>query len=315
MTRRNRLGRLPGTAARLLLLAGAAALAACASDRTRSGGKSDVYIASGEDRIARCSDRIGAAAITEADTNAQALLSAGLPRSMAPLVRQLLMQTRCFAVLERGAAFAALEHEMRIREQQGQERNLQMAAMTAADYVLRAEIVFAEQTAGSKTALGAMFGNLLGGLGTESRTREALIVISAVDARSSEIIAAAFGRGTNESQGLGSVMLGGGLLALQGGWLDTPQAKPVAAALVDAWNQLLPRLLAAHKKSDGARPRPAAALSRPEPREPPVAPAEPVPPPPAPPSSAPAAAPGASAPAEPSPVTPAPPVVNRLPGA
>jgi len=27
-------------------------------------------------------------------------------------------------------------------------------------------------------------------------------------------------------------------------WLDSPQAKPVAAALVDAWNQLLPRLAA-----------------------------------------------------------------------
>ena len=33
--------------------------------------------------------------------------------------------------------------------------------------------------------------------------------------------------------------------AIEGGWLDTPQAKPVAAALVDAWNQLLPRLAAA----------------------------------------------------------------------
>jgi hypothetical protein len=44
---------------------------------------------------------------------------------------------------------------------------------------------------------------------------------------------------------LGSVVLGGGVLGLQGGWLDTPQAKPVAAALVDAWNRLLPRLLAA----------------------------------------------------------------------
>jgi hypothetical protein len=40
-------------------------------------------------------------------------------------------------------------------------------------------------------------------------------------------------------------VLGGGVVAIEGGWLDTPQAKPVAAALVDAWNQLLPRLAAA----------------------------------------------------------------------
>lgn len=260
-------------------VAALAALVSCASDKTRSGGPSDVHIANGEDRIARCTERIGAAAITEADTNAQALTSAGLPRSMAPLVRQLLMQTRCFAVLERGAAFAALEYEMRIREQQGQERNRQVAAMTAADYVLRAEIVFAEQTAGSKTAIGAAFGNLLGGLGTEYRTREALVVISAVDARTSEIIAASFGRGTNEAVGVGSVMLGGGLLALQGGWLDTPQAKPVAAALVDAWNQLLPRLLATRDKTERAHLPPP---SR-EPEDPPPVKDAPAPaPPPAP---------------------------------
>ena len=239
-------------AAAIAAAAALAGLASCASDKTRSGGASDVYVASGEDRIARCSDRVGAAAITEADTNAQALSSAGLPRSMAPLVRQLLMQTRCFAVVERGAAFAALENEIKIREQQGQDRSRQMASMTAADYVIRAEIVFAEQTGGSKGALGAVFGSLLGGLGGETRIREALIVMSAVDARSSEIVAASFGRGTNETSGMGSVILGGGLLAFQGGWMDTPQAKPVAAALVDAWNQLLPRLLAARDKSAGS---------------------------------------------------------------
>jgi curli biogenesis system outer membrane secretion channel CsgG len=233
-------------------------LTSCASDRTASGGASDVYIASGADRIARCSDRLGAAAITEADTNAQALTSAGLPRSMAPLVRQLLMTTRCFAIVERGPAFAALENEIRIREQQGQERALQMAAMMAADYVMRAEIVFVEQTGGSKGALGAVFGNLLGGVGLETRSREALVVISAIDARSSEIVAASFGRGTQETTGAGSIALGGGLLALQGGWLETPQAKPVAAALVDAWNQLLPRLLATREKKAGVPPAPPA---------------------------------------------------------
>ena len=234
-------------------------LAACASERTTSGGPSDVYIASSTDRIARCSDRVGAAAITEADTNAQALSSAGLPRSMAPLVRPLLMTSRCFAVVERGAAFAALENEIKIREQQGQERARQMAAMTAADYVIRAEIVFVEQTGGSKGALGAVFGNLLGGVGLETRSREALVVMSAIDARTSEIVAASFGRGTQSTTGSASIALGGGLLALQGGWLDTPQAKPVAAALVDAWNQLLPRLLATREKKPAAAPVPPAA--------------------------------------------------------
>lgn len=232
----------------IVTVAALAGVASCASEKTRSGGPIDMQIANGDDRVARCSERVGAVAITEADTNAQALSSAGLPRSMAPLVRQLLMQTRCFVVVERGVAFAALENEIKIREQQGLERKSQMASLTAADYMIRAEIVFVEQTGGNKGAVGAMFGNLLGGIGGETRSREALVVMSAVDARTSEIAAASFGRGTNETSGLGSIILGGGLIALQGGWLDTPQAKPVAAALVDAWNQLLPRLMAARDK-------------------------------------------------------------------
>jgi predicted sugar kinase len=77
------------------------------------------------------------------------------------------------------------------------------------------------------------------------RHREAMIVMSAIDTRTSEILASSFGRGAESTAGLGSLVLGGGVVAIEGGWLDTPQAKPVAAALVDAWNQLLPRLGAA----------------------------------------------------------------------
>jgi curli biogenesis system outer membrane secretion channel CsgG len=221
-----------------------ALLAACATEKTKTGGKSAIPIVDESGQFRRCASRLGSAAITESEGNAQALTSAGLPRSMAPLMRQLLMQTGCFALLERGAGFAALEHEMRIREQQGEDRAGQLAAMTAADYVIRGEIVFAEQTGGSKGGLGALFGSVLGGVGLEFRSREALVVMTVVDARTSVIVVSAFGRGTSDSSALGSVVLGGGLVGLQGGWLDTPQAKPVAAALVDAWNQLLPRLMA-----------------------------------------------------------------------
>lgn len=255
------LSRTPRAPACLLAaVAGALMLfAGCATQKTEIGGKSDVLIANAtEGQLSRCRNRLGATAISESEANAQALLSAGLPRSMAPLVRQLLMQTRCFVVVERGPAFAVLEKEWQIREQQGQARAAQMAAMLPADYVIRAEIVFVEQTGGEKGGVGALLGSVLGGVVAEVRKREALVVMSAVDARTSEIVAASFGRGTSESSGVGSIILGGGLVAIEGGWLDTPQAKPVAAALVDAWNQLLPRLVA-NRESTGAVPTAAAA--------------------------------------------------------
>ena len=233
---------------RVLLLGVAAAwlAAGCASTAWRSEPKTQIALAEpGSGALARCSSPLGVAAVTESDANAQALSSAGLPRSMAPLVRQVLLQSRCFTVVERGAGFAALESEIRIREQQGLERKAQLAAMKAADVVLRAEIVFMEQTGGGKGGIGAVLPSWIAGVGGEVRHREAMIVMSAIDTRTSEILASSFGRGAESTAGLGSLVLGGGVVAIEGGWLDTPQAKPVAAALVDAWNQLLPRLAAA----------------------------------------------------------------------
>jgi curli biogenesis system outer membrane secretion channel CsgG len=234
------------TAAAAALLPLLALCAGCATNTWRSQPKTQIALAEpGSAALSRCSAALGVATVTEADTNAQALTSAGLPRSMAPLMRQVLLQSRCFAVVERGAAFNALENEIRIREQQGQDRREQLAAMKAADVVLRAEIVFMEQTGGAKAGIGAMLPSWIGGIGGELRQREAMIVMTAVDTRTSEILASSFGRGAESSAGLGSIVLGGGIVAVEGGWLDTPQAKPVAAALVDAWNQLLPRLAAA----------------------------------------------------------------------
>jgi curli biogenesis system outer membrane secretion channel CsgG len=233
---------------RLGVLGLVALCASCASMAWRSEQKTRIALAEpGSGELSRCSSAMGVAAVTEADTNAQALSSAGLPRSMAPLVRQVLLQSRCFEVVERGAAFSALENEIRIREQQGVERRAQLAAMKAADVVLRAEIVFAEQTGGGRAGIGAVLPSWIGGIGGEVRQREAMVVMTAVDTRTSQILASSFGRGAESSAGLGSLVLGGGVLAVEGGWLDTPQAKPVAAALVDAWNELLPRLAPAVK--------------------------------------------------------------------
>lgn len=244
-----RTGRLARSAALVCLVGAASLLAGCGSATWRSEPKTQIALAEpGDNALSRCSAPLGVAAVTEADTNAQALQSAGLPRSMAPLVRQLLLQTRCFTVVERGAAFAALENEIRIREQQGQERGAQLAAMKAADMVVRAEIVFMEQTGGGKGGIGAVLPNWIAGIGGEVRQKEAMVVLTGVDVRTSEILASSFGRGSESSAGLGSLVLGGGVIAIDGGWLDTPQAKPVATALVDAWNQLLPRLVTAARR-------------------------------------------------------------------
>lgn len=231
---------------------GSIGVAGCSS-KTVVGGKGDMPIVdapakSGGAALERCEDRLGTVAITEADGNVQALSSAGLPRSMAPLVRHMLMKSGCFSVVDRGSGFKVLEQEQRIREEQGLDRKQQMQSVKSADFVVRAEIVFAEQTSGSTGAAGGFFGNALGGIGLGLKKKEALVVLSVMDTRTSEIITSSTGKGTSESSGLGSILFGFGALALEGGWTDTPQAKTVAAALVDAWNQTGPLLRKVEKK-------------------------------------------------------------------
>lgn len=250
--------------------------AGCSTSRTRIGGPSDMAIADQappqQGGVARCEKRLGTVAITESEVNGQALLSAGLPRSMAPLVRHLLIRSGCFNVVDRGAAYSLLEAERKLREQLGTDAQATTARhLQPLDYILRAEIVFAEQTGGSKGVLGGVFGEVIGGIGGQYNKKEAVVLLSVVDARTSEITSSVFGRGTSDSAGLGSLVLSSGVFAIDGGWADTPQAKTVAAALVDAWNRTLPKLPAA-EVAPPPKPAPVAAPAAPPPPAPVSAP-------------------------------------------
>lgn len=255
---------VPRLAASLLA---AAVLAGCSTSRTVGGGESDLAMSSDaqlardakDGGLARCESRLGQIAITEAEGNSQALTSAGLPRTMAPLVRHLLTRTQCFGVVDRGAAFTLLEQERKLREQLGLENNQPAKHLQTVDYVLRAEIVFAEQVDGSKGLLGGVFSGGIVGMGGEYNKKEAVVLLSVVDARTSEIVSSVFGRGTSESAGLGSLVLASGVVLVDGGWADTPQAKTVAAALVDAWNRTQPKLVSDIAASRAAAAKEAAA--------------------------------------------------------
>lgn len=232
------------TASVALLLS--ALLAACSTSKTHTGGQVDLAVAEGspvaKDGMVHCTRKQGTLAITESDNNAQALSSAGLPRSMAPLVRYMLSRSGCFTVVDRGAAFALMEQERKVRAERGIATPSRTQPLTTIDYVMRAEIVFAEQTGGSKGLLGGVFGNVIAGVGGQYVQKEAVVLLSVVDADTSEIVSSTFGRGSSDSSGLGNLALAGGAVLIDGGWADTPQAKTVAAALLDAWNRTQPKL-------------------------------------------------------------------------
>ena len=209
--------------------------------------------------LPRCDHTMATVAIAEAEGNAQALMSAGLPRSMAPLVRHLLFHSGCFRVVDRGAAFALVEQERKVRADRGLGTAGGRRSLQLLDFIVRAEIVFAEQTSGTKGVLGGVFGQVLGGVGGLYTRKEAVVMLSLVDADSSEILGSTLGRGSSDASGLGSLVLASGAVLIDGGWADTPQAKTVAAALVDAWVRTQPKLARYSQQRMASAPVPAPA--------------------------------------------------------
>jgi curli biogenesis system outer membrane secretion channel CsgG len=260
-------------------------VAACSTSKTTVGGDTDMPIAAPQaiaaasraeghaeaanpDAISQCKRRLGTIAITESDINAQALQSAGLPRSVAPLVRYLLTSSKCFTVVDRGAAFALMERERAMYDARTMAWPEGRRKLKTVDYVMRAEVVFAEQTKGAKGLLGGMFGSTFGAFGSAYSHKEAVVLLSVVDAASSEIIHATFGHGYSDAVGLGNLAFGKEEFLVDGGWSDTPQAKTVAAALLDAWNHTMIKLqelpAAPTPEMKSAMPSPPVPASAPE---------------------------------------------------
>ena len=116
--------------------------------------------------------------------------------------------------------------------------------MVASDYGLSPEIIFSDNnTGGGAATLGALLGGrggmALAALGGSMRTREASAMLTLVDNRSGVQVGASEGSASKTDMdifaGLGGSRAGGAL----GGYQSTPQGKVIAAAFMDAFNQMV----------------------------------------------------------------------------
>jgi curli biogenesis system outer membrane secretion channel CsgG len=163
------------------------------------------------------------------------------------LLRLLVQQSNCFAVVERGAAGMNAMTRERALMPSGEMRggsNFGRGQMVASDYGLSPEIVFSNNDAGG---LGGALGGLVGGgrglaiakLGASLHTKEASALLTLIDNRSGVQVAAAEGSASKTDfagfANLGSVSAAGGI----GGYTRTPQGKVIAAAFMDAFNQMV----------------------------------------------------------------------------
>ena len=165
----------------------------------------------------------------------------------ANLLRLLVQQSNCFVVVERGAAGMNAMTRERALQQSGEMRggsNFGRGQMVASDYGLSPEIVFSNNDAGG---LGGTIGGLVGGsrgraianLGASLQTKEAAALLTLIDNRSGVQVAASEGSASKtDFAGFGDLsgMRGAGNV---GGYTRTPQGKVIAAAFMDAFNQMV----------------------------------------------------------------------------
>jgi Uncharacterized protein involved in formation of curli polymers len=195
--------------------------------------------------LEKCEKPLGTLAIAE-DTNAawyRLLTGQFKLGSTIPVLRLIIQQSNCFAVVERGLALESgvmKERELMQTGELRQESNFRKGQLVAADYTLTPSINFSER--GTKGGFGGIGGGVAGmvaGVLSSLKINEASTVLVLVDNRSGVQVAAAEGSArTFDIGGLGG-LFGSGLGAIAGGYANTPEGKTLTAAFLDAYNKLV----------------------------------------------------------------------------
>lgn len=165
----------------------------------------------------------------------------------ANLLRLLIQQSNCFVVVERGAAGMAAMSRERALQDSGEMRkgsNFGRGQVVSSDFGLSPEVIFNE---GNTGGIGGALGGLIGGgagravavIGANTRTREASVLLTMIDNRSSVQIAASEGSASKTDIGGFGALAGIGGAAALGGYTNTPQGKVIAAAFMDAYNGMV----------------------------------------------------------------------------
>jgi len=163
----------------------------------------------------------------------------------AQLLRLLIQQSNCFVVVERGAAgMRAMERERALMGA-GEMRsgsNMGGGQVVASDYSLQPEVMFSQNdTGGVGGGLGGRSagGSLLGAILANTKTRESSVLLMMVDNRSGVQVSISEGSASKTDWGGMGALFGSRAGASLGAYQRTPQGKVIAAAFMDAYNQMV----------------------------------------------------------------------------
>ena len=182
-----------------------------------------------------------------------------------PVLKLLTAQSNCFALVERGAAFDALQRERELAAG-GSVANgttLNKATLRAADYLLSASVLYSDgNSGGGGGGIGGAFGSAVG---LKSKTLQSQVMLTVVEVQTGLQVAVATGsaRKRDITVAGGGLLLNLGVGALGGAYTSTPVGLVTAHAVLDAYRKIALSVRARTDAPAATPPAPQAPVSQP----------------------------------------------------
>lgn len=210
---------------------------------TGSGGTAGAKNASKE--LLTCDAPVAVVSLVENRGGYIGIGRGGLPESPLPLVRVLMQQSGCFRIVDRNSGLEQTIKEQDLKDKgvlRSDERgNVKKGRGIVAQYTVVPSLTFSEQDAGRNIGgiLSAVGLDKVAGLASQVKFKEAQVVLLLTDNETTEQLSSSTGSARTADLGIGGLAIGktGGAAGL--GWSNTNEGKVIAAAFLDAHNNLV----------------------------------------------------------------------------
>ena len=233
----------------------ATGLAGCGKKKTELGEGGSVVSGSAgpagaqnaSHELVRCDAPVATMALVENPNGYTMAGGYNLPSSPVPLVRLIAQQSGCFRIVDRAAGLKATIQEQELKDAGvlGNKVQVRKGEGYAAQYTITPSLTFSERDAGRE--IGGILAhipvlNKFVGLADSVKLKEAQVALLLTDNETTEQLAAATGSVRVTDLGMAGLMLGRAGGAAGAGWSNTNEGKVIAAAFLDAHNQLVAQL-------------------------------------------------------------------------
>ena len=233
----------------------ALALAGCGQKKTELGEGGSVVSGSAgpagaqnaSHELVKCDAPVATMALVENPNGYVGTGSYNLPTSPVPLVRLIAQQSGCFRIVDRAAGLHATVQEQELKNAgiTGDAVKVRKGQGYAAQYTITPSLTFSERDAGRE--VGGLLShipvlNKFVGLADQVKLKEAQVALLLTDNETTEQLAAATGSVRVTDLGMGGLILGRAGGTAGAGWSNTNEGKVIAAAFLDAHNQLVTQL-------------------------------------------------------------------------